>query len=165
MFVWTKYARNWNKMAVDCQLLIEQSSKFFSDVLDNLESVSALKNTLNTFWSLGDHNDPSTQNFSYNELCRPNNATTSLFQQPKLVLHQYLNIQQVNCSKNECVWELIFASESTIFFYKNQAHNFAVNGSLHSCLNGAVARHNSHNCLFDRVNPFKASLSTFIFIH
>ena len=39
------------------------------------------------------------------------------------------------------------------------------NGSLHSCLKGAAARHNSHNCFFDRLNPFKASLIIFIFIH
>ena len=39
------------------------------------------------------------------------------------------------------------------------------NVSLHSCLNGAVARHNSYNVLFDCLNSSNVSLTIFIFIH
>ena len=76
-----------NKMAVNMQLLMEEASNFFSFVYDAIESVSALRNTLNTFWLLGDHDDPRDWNFSYNELCGANNPTISRFQQVKLVSH------------------------------------------------------------------------------
>ena len=79
--------QNCNKLAIYTQLLIEQTPKFVSFVQDTIERVSATRNNLNTFWSLGDHSDPRNQNFSYNELCGANNPTISLFQQVKLVLH------------------------------------------------------------------------------
>ena len=74
-------------MNVDIQLLIAQASKFLWFVQDSVENDSAPKNNLNTFWSAGDHDDPSNQKFSYNELYRANKVTTSLFKQVKLVLN------------------------------------------------------------------------------
>ena len=78
--------QNCNKMLVKCQLIVEQAPKFFWIVLNTIETLSATKNSLSKVWSLSDHNDPSHQNFSYNEVCRANKATVGVLQQVKLVL-------------------------------------------------------------------------------
>ena len=78
--------QSYNKTNPNSQLLIKQTSKFFWHVHETIQTFSAWKNTFNTFWTAGDHNDPSSQNFSYNDLCRGNKATESLFLQVKLVL-------------------------------------------------------------------------------